>query len=187
MSFRSNFTNEDWLGLQTTFLLAWQGVAMADGTVDKEEGAVRESLVSGHEVGNLLPASVHNRLSSEADLAREVLEFHDEDRRRFLAFIASTSDQRQLAETALRIDEALPRWVREAENDHDRGVRQRNAKGVLLEVFSYGLRVAKASGSRFGKKMSDDELRAIDRYGGQILELAPDDRIAVFNATGGHT
>jgi hypothetical protein len=30
-------------------------------------------------------------------------------------------------------------------------------------------------------------LRAIDRYGGQILELTPEDRIAVFNAAGGHT
>ena len=69
----------------------------------------------------------------------------------------------------------------EVENNHDRGVRRRNAKGVRLEVFSYGLRVAKASGSR------DVELQAIDRYGGQILELAPDDRIAVFRATGGST
>jgi hypothetical protein len=187
MSFRSNFTNEDWLGLQTTFLLSWQGVAMADGAIDKEEDAIRESLVSGREAENLLPASVHKRLSSEVDLAREVLEFHGEDRRRFLTFVASTSDTRELAETALRIDEALPRWVNEAENNHDRGARERNAKGVLLEAFSYGLRVAKASGSRFGKKMSDVELRAVDRYGGQILELAPDDRIAVFNATGGHT
>jgi hypothetical protein len=187
LSFRSNFTNEDWLGLQTTFLLAWQGVAMADGAVDKEEDAIRESLVSGREAQNLLPDSVHNPLSSEVDLAREVLQFQDEDRRRFLTFVASTSDPRTLAEVALRIDEALPRWVRDAENDHERGVRERNSKGVLLEVFNYGLRVAKASGSRFGKKMSDDELRAIDRYGGQILELAPDDRIAVFNATGGHT
>lgn len=187
MSFRADFTDEDWLGLQTTFLLAWQGVALADGASDKQEEAVRERLVSGGEIDNLLPNAVHHRLASERDLAREVLGFHDEDRRRLLTFVASSSGARELAETALRIDTALPRWAAEAENEHDRGVRQRNGKGVLLEVFSFGLRVANASGSRFGKKMSDEELRALDRYGGQILELAPADRLAVFKATGGHT
>jgi hypothetical protein len=187
VSFRAHFANEDWLGLQITFLLSWQGVAMADGVVEKQEEAVRESLVSGREAENLLSAAVHNRLSSVPDLAREVLEFHDEDRRAFLVFVASTSDIRELAATALRIDEALPRWVREAQNDHDRGFRERNAKGVRLEAFSLGLRVAKASGARFGRKMSDVELRSVASYGGQILELAPEDRIAVFNATGGHT
>jgi len=159
---------------------------MADGTLDKEEEAVRDRLLDGREAENLLPAAVHRRLDSEPELAREVLEFHDEDRRRFLVFVASTSDTRDLAQAALRIDEALPRWVGASENDHERAVRQRNAKGVLLEVFSYGLRVAKASGPRFGKKMSDVELRAVAQYGGQILELSPEDRVAVFNATGGH-
>jgi hypothetical protein len=185
MSFRNDFADEDWLGLQATFLLAWQGVAAADGTVDAGEDNLRESLVAGREVPNLLSAEVHDRLSSESGLAREVLEFNDEDRRDFLLFVASAST-RELAETALRIDAALPRWIDAASGDDDRRVRERNAKGVLLEVFSFGLRVSKASGARFGKKMSDAELRAIDRYSGQILELAPEDRVAVFSATGGH-
>lgn len=185
MTLREQFSDSDWIGFACLFLLCWRGVARADGQVDANEEAVRDRLVRGEEAANLLPLALHNRLDSLPDLAQDVLSFGDDDRRSFLGFVASTQSERELAEAALRTDVALPRWIDEASTSDERWNRAANAKGLRLEAFHFALRTARASGPRFGRKISEEELRSISALGGQILELPLEDASAVVAATGG--
>src|SRR5690242_89869 len=98
MALREQFDDKEWMGFAALFLLCWQGVARADGNVDAKEETVRDGLISGEAAQNLLPEHVHNRLDSLPDLAREVLTFDDDDRRAFLAFVASAQSDAELAE-----------------------------------------------------------------------------------------
>lgn len=185
MTLREQFDEASWVGFACLFLLCWQGVATADGTIDAKEEAVRDRLVSGEEAQNLLPEHVHNRLNSSADLAAELLSFRDDDRQAFLSFIASAQTDRELAEAALRTEEALPRWINESQTSEEQWYRNANAKGLRLEAFNFALRTARTSGSRFGRKMSEDELRSVSTLGSRILELTLDEASAVVTATGG--
>lgn len=185
MSLRGDFDQEAWTGFCCLFFLCWQSVARADGTVDENEDAVLDQLVGGQEASNLLPTTFHNRFDTSSDLAQEVLAFPDEDRKAFLSFVATSRDEGELAQAALRTDQVLPLWISDARDSKDEWYRAANAQGLRMEAFHFALRVARASGGRFrGPKMSDEEQRALGKLA-RILEITREQLGAIVASTGG--
>ena len=84
----------------------------------------------------------------------------------------------------IRAPEHLQAWIARASDEAEAYDRPRQARGLLLEMLHFGLRVGRASGRRFGNKLSDEEFTAWVSMGA-ALELPQDWLATVLATTGG--
>lgn len=178
-------TAEELLACECFFLLAWDTAAQADGRVDDGERRVLDFLLNGAAAHHdfMLPMRYHTDLGSTPYLAHVVLRADKGALRDHLATVGSFAP-------ASEIDERLEAFVRRARTPDEMSERIAYGRGLFFEAVYFGIQTARATGARFGPKISQDERSRIVQFGvdmttlvsGSSLDVSRDDTVRVLTA-----